>query len=243
MGLKDIGKIVENAKRMDAFNEAANSTPTVDTVTNKKVKENQDSLRYQGVDTTPFTSKPASTKGHIGFKFDSRNALHKNMLDTLVNNGNDGDLVLSSRGVSVPKRIAESEAYKAKFKAIGATTEGGLIDFDTPDPSFTPQATTVKKRKPATKKAAPSSRPAPTTSEPAPTKKYTKPVAPTNVKKDLTDLFAGSNTTVDRAAEKKRAEEEAKARAAEDKARRAEARRRLLEDGDDDLPSFGSRYS
>ena len=212
MGLKDVSKVVANELAREDIREARQRP---------FVKDNPQ--KYKDIDTTPFTSKPADTTNHVGFKFNSSNPFHKHILNTLVNNGDDKDLVISERGVSIPKSLAYSEKYRQAFADSTVSSAGG---------EFRGEAAKVKPRK-STSTAQPTTRPAPP--------KILKPTAsgkavapnrkpPAVVVDDLRSLFTGANVRVDPEVEARKKAEAAKAEEAERKARRKEAKRRLKED-------------
>lgn len=221
MGLKDIGKIVANQTRLEKFNEANPVAPK------SPKQEREDDKRFAHIDTTPFTAKPADTTGHVGFKFDSKNPFHRDILDTLVNNGDDGDLVISSRGVSIPKSVAYSEKYRHKFATAAETGEGGEFRFE--GEATKSVARKVDKTRPVASRPA-----APKISKTATSKKAVAPAPRTTptpeIKEDLRNLFTGAKVKVDPEIAAKRAAEKAAAEAKEKKARAAERKRRLKED-------------
>lgn len=210
MGLKDVSKVVANEIARENLKEAG-QRPYVD------------DAKYKGIDTTPFTSKPADMTNHVGFKFDSSNPFHKNILNTLINNGDDNDLVVSERGVSIPKNLAYSDKYRQAFADSTDTATGG---------EFRGEAAKLKPRRPAST-SKPSTRPAPP--------KILKPTAsgkavapnrkpPAVVVDDLRSLFTGASVRVDPEVEARKKAEAAAAAEAEKKARAKERKRRLKED-------------
>lgn len=187
MGLKDIPKIVANQIAREKHED---------------LQGLRGSIKQNTTAPEPFTSKPADVTGHVGFKYDSKNPFHKDIIKTLLNNGNMNDIVVHDSGaVSIPTKIAYDERYSSKFQTA-AETSGG-------EKRFKGEAAKVKPRKPASK-SAPSAR----------------PVNPT-IKEEMRNIFGGANVRTDLEIAAKREAEKAAAEAAEKKARAAERKRRL----------------
>lgn len=210
MGLKDIPKIVANQIAREKHEEATSGLATP--------KESPN------VDLKPGTSRPANVTGHLGFKYDSANPFHKDMIKTLLNNGHMDKIVVHDSGaVSIPKDLAYDERYSAKFQTA-AETSGG-------EKRFQGEAAKVKPRKSETK-SAPSVRPTPPKiSKPTADKKAVAPAnTANNIKEEMRNIFSGANVRTDPEIAAKRAAEKAAAEAAEKKARAAERKRRLRGD-------------
>jgi len=208
MALKDIGKIVANQTAKERFEaeEQNQRTPKVS---------------IPAVDIKPGTSKPADVSGHVGFKYDSANPFHKDILKTLLNN-NTADVVIHEGGfMSIPKKLAYEPGISTKFETASKLA-GGEVTFG--------EATKLAPRKSEGKRA-PATRPAPPKNTTRPVSKKT--VAPNNtannIKEEMRNIFSGADVRVDPEVEARKKAEAAKAEETERKARRKEAKRRLRE--------------
>jgi hypothetical protein len=146
MALKDIGKIVAN---QTAKEKALESQPQTNKLT-EAGKSWLASLDEKAANIKPFTNKPADVTGHRGFKYDSTNPFHKDIVSTLLNNGQADKITVHEGGtVSFPAETVYEHA--AKFQ-VAAETAGG-------EKRFKGEAAKVAPRK-RTSTAAPSTRPA-----------------------------------------------------------------------------------
>lgn len=216
MGLKDIGKIVANANARDAAMAEASAPRTK-------------SPQFDNPKFDVSKHEPTDVSGHRGFTFDSKNAIHKDLMDTLAKSGDLGKVVVGHPGgaVSMPKNIAYRDDIAKKFE-VSADLAGGEKRYEgtAPKPS---SAVTPAPRK-SEKTAGKSVRPA----APRPT----KPVGPVTAvakaigsdpKSEISSLFTGAGRiTPESIAMEKRKKADADAA---DKAERARLRKeRLAED-------------
>ena len=219
MGLKDIGKIVANQAALESARAEA-SAPT-------RTRGPQ----FTGSNFDVTKHEPTDVSGHRGFTFDAKNAIHKDLFDTLLKSGDSGKVVVGHPGgaISMPKDLAYREDIAKKFE-VSADLAGGEKRYEgtTPKPST---AVTPAPRKSEKDSKSPSVRPA----APRPT----KPVSPVKAvannlasdpKSEIASLFVGggSRITPESIALEKSRKADAEAK---DKAERARLRKeRLAED-------------
>lgn len=151
---------------------------------------------------------------HVGFKYDSGNPFHKNIINHLLNNNKMDKIVVHEGGIaSIPRSLAKkgSELANKLTTAIKTSESGKPILFESPGAGPT---------RPSTKTTKPAARPA-------------APKKATAGDREIAGILRNPMTeqspeakaeAAARAAAKKLAEEQA------DKAARREARRRLLEE-------------
>jgi hypothetical protein len=220
MGLKDIGKIVANANAREAAMEEAHAPRTKGPQFNS-----------QTFDVTKH--EPTDVSGHRGFTFDSKNAIHKDLFDTLLKSGDSGKVVVGHPGgaISMPKDLAYREDIAKKFE-VSAELAGGEKRYEgtTPKPSTAVTPAPRKSEKTSTK---PGVRPA----APRPVR-TAKPMSPVVAvanklsngdKEELRGIFSASNSRITPESIEIEKRKKAEAEAA-DKAARAEARRKHLEE-------------
>ena len=138
MGLKDVSKINANEKaRQDARNDS------IDAAVSRRTPEARDEdIRIDQLSRTvkPFTHTPAKPEdfaGHKGFKYDSGNPFHKDILKTLRDTGNLGKLSIHEGGVaSMPNDVAYGMG--GKFQTAADFAQGGEISFTKPSDSVRP---------------------------------------------------------------------------------------------------------
>jgi len=166
MALKDVAKVVANQKaREDLANTPTGpesvgaNTPGITPERRQSIKDTEKLSRT----IKPFTSKPANTAGHVGFKFDGSNPFHKDILNTLINNGKDDGITMHEGGVvSFPADAIGGDMY-SKFRTATSTSEGGKISFKGEAASVKPR-TSTKETKPVTRPSAPTRRNPPSSS-------------------------------------------------------------------------------
>lgn len=153
MALKDVSKIIANRAAREDFEPGPESVSATTPGITPERREAIKSTEALSKTVKPFTSKPVDTKGHVGFKFDRGNPFHRDILDTLINNGKDDGITMHEGGVvSFPADAVGGPTY-SKFRTAASTAEGGKL-------SFRGEAATVKPR-PTENDAKPTSRPVP----------------------------------------------------------------------------------
>jgi hypothetical protein len=136
MGLKDVSKVAANAVKREDLREAAISMPNPPTDASRQFSQQATDLSRR---IKPRTSEPDDVSGHRGFKFDSKNPFHKDLLNHLYENGTVGDLTFHEDGtLSLPNKVAYSEENAKKFE-IATKTGGGKVSFpNKPSTAVTP---------------------------------------------------------------------------------------------------------
>jgi len=166
MGLKDIAKIVANQTALERHNESEQKP------LKPALQESLARLDDKASKVKPGTNKPVDVAGHHGFKYDSSNPFHKDMINTLLNNGQMDKITVHEGGVvSFPKETVYQNATRFQ---VAADTAGG-------EKKFKGEAAKVTPRK-SENTAKPVSRPAARTVPPArpPRRTATKKTAETN---------------------------------------------------------------
>lgn len=219
MALKDVGKIVANqAKREDAIAESQSAVTPAAAAEDRRIQA-------LSADIKPGTSKPADVTGHKGFKYQSGNPFHEDILKTLRNSGNLGKTVIHEGGaVSFPKDVAYG--LGKRFELATDFAQGGEMSFTKPSEAVVPAPRKSEKTstKPGVRPAAP--RP---TKPVGPATKVAKALA-SDPKSEIASLFVGGNSRITPESIEMEKRKKADAEAA-DKAERARLRKeRLAED-------------
>lgn len=126
MALKDVSKIVANQVGLEKAREEANATT-----------QSRQWTTNSNIDLSKH--EPADVTGHKGFKYDSGNPFHKDLLNTLLKSGDAGKITIHEGGaLSLPKEVAYKEGISTKF-STAADTAGG-------EKTYTGEAAKLAKR-------------------------------------------------------------------------------------------------
>lgn len=152
MALKDVSKIVANQTAKERILEEQGGESKL-TASGRQWLAGLDA---KAAKIKPYTSKPADLTGHHGFTYDRNNPLHKDLISTLLNNG-EADKITVHEGGTVSFPAETVFAHSSKFQAA-ADTAGG-------EKKFTGAAAKVAPRK-RQSTAKPASRPSASNTRP-----------------------------------------------------------------------------